>query len=52
MAKADDRLAVWDALARNDIEQVCRDYVHESDEKNYDREAVLRDVRSGLRNRI
>ena len=41
-----------DVLDRNDIEQLRRDYVHEHDEKHYDREATLREVRSELRNRI
>lgn len=36
------------ALARNDIEVVRRDYVCESDESSYDREAVLREVSAAL----
>lgn len=35
-------------LEQNDVEAVCRDYVHEYDEKNYDREAVLAEVRKRL----
>jgi len=36
------------ALDANDIEVVRRDYVHENDEKSYDREAVLSQARSAL----
>jgi hypothetical protein len=40
-----------DRLERNDIQQLRRDYVHEYDEKGYDREAVLRAVRAELHSR-